>query len=155
MTISSIRESLRLSFVFPDTWDWEKGLSGGKIGKLVSKSRLLDGSRKRERRYLRCPRLFKNRSAFVHGSARRKNIVDEHHAPIHHISWLSERKSAGYIPYPLRPCQFDLRSGRPGPEKVITGERDAVRFAHPVRKKKRLIEAPLSQSFGMERDGHD
>jgi len=30
-----------------------------------------------------------------------------------------------------------------------------VRFAHSVREKERLIEAPLSESFGMERDGHD
>jgi hypothetical protein len=30
-----------------------------------------------------------------------------------------------------------------------------VRFAHSVREKERLIEAPLPESFGMERDGHD
>jgi len=30
-----------------------------------------------------------------------------------------------------------------------------VRFAHTVREKERLIETPLSESSGMERDGHD
>jgi hypothetical protein len=30
-----------------------------------------------------------------------------------------------------------------------------VRFAHSVREKERLIETPLPESLGMERDGHD
>jgi hypothetical protein len=104
---------------------------------------------------VRRARLLENRSTFVHSSAGGKNIINEDNAPVHHYFGLPKRKSPGYIPYTLNSCQFHLRPGMPSPAQVVAGERDTVCFAHPVRKKERLIEAPFFQPAHVERHRHN
>jgi hypothetical protein len=49
--------------------------------------------------------LFENGSAFVHGCAGCKNIINENNAPVRHCFGLLERKRACHIPYPLHFCR--------------------------------------------------